>query len=151
MVPDLIASSLNGADQLCVTLSLAFRNGGPGTEIVTDLELAIGWHDAQELVESAFVGESPFQKLEVKGQGGFETLDVAFIFDSDDYGLRCGWDYSTGAVYELRGRTSKDGRFRFELQVSRPTSTEVPSPATITWKRRGRRHRVALARTLSTS
>jgi hypothetical protein len=148
MVSDLLPSTLEGALQLCVSLSLALRNGGPGAETLTDLELAIGRHDGKELVELARDDHlALFQKLEVKGQGGFETLDVVFVYGSDDYGDRGGWNYTTGAVYELRGRTSKGGRFRFELVLAPPAPAEIPRPASVMWNRLRWGRRAVLAET----
>lgn len=121
-----------GPMQLVVRVRVSLHNRGPLLRSLTRAELSIGAHDARPLVEPAYLAQGArFSKLEIPAWDGFEVVDLEFIFGSDAYGLRGGWDYSREATYELILTTSRRRRDRFELRVLPPEKSADPAPVTV--------------------
>jgi hypothetical protein len=99
---------------------------------LTRAELSIGTHDGRQLVEPGYLSDGTrFTKLEIPAWDGFEVVELEFVFGSDAYGGRGGWDYSLGASYELILTTSRRRRDRFELRVIPPDQPPDPAPVTV--------------------
>jgi hypothetical protein len=134
MVHDLSSSSAKDALHLLVHVRVGVRNFGPIARTISGLVLTIGLHNGQALEEAAKGdGGDRFKKSTTAAGDGYDSIDAHFVFGSDKYGYRGGWDYSRGASYALTVTSSRKRRDRFVLYVTPPRHAE--EPAAITWRR----------------
>lgn len=132
MVPGNVPSAPQDALQLAVFVRLGLRNRGPAQKTLASAELLIGYHDGRSVVRPAQDRNGMrFTKCDVAADGGYEPVELYFIFGQDDY-RKGGYDYSNGATYLLTVRPSLGGATRFELQVQPPAKADKPT--IVNWK-----------------
>src|SRR5262249_22992487 len=73
-----------------------------------------------------------FVKCDVPGDGGFEVVDLFFIFGSDAYGAKPGWDYSLGAEHRLVLKTARGQNVEYIVEVG--VAKGAVGPAMVRWR-----------------